>query len=306
VWLVESRGGEELYSNGLTISNEYLTHTGPRSYPIFDAENPAWESARWQAAPVGLVLHTTESDLAEFSPSNNHEILRYGRHLLEFIRKEQLYNFLVDRFGRVFRVVAESEYANHAGNSIWKDESGLYLGLNQSFIGVAFETLRAGDTPEGKRVTAAQLRSARLLIEWLRREFRIAASNSVTHEMVSVNPANMLIGYHTDWAGRFPFETVGLPDNYHLPLPSMTLLGFRYDDSFVQRIGGQVWPGIADSHEVFRKRATLHGGNRAYRAALKTRYHDLLARLREELPAKSWKEVAESALPPGASGVSLR
>ena len=33
------------------------------------------------------------------------------------------YNFLIDRFGRVYRVVQESDAANHAGNSIWAEPS---------------------------------------------------------------------------------------------------------------------------------------------------------------------------------------
>jgi hypothetical protein len=293
VWLVESQGGTELYSNGLTISNKFLTHTGPRSYPIFEADNPRWESARWRSAPAGLVFHTTESDLADFSPENNGEILLGGRYLLQFVRREQLYNFVVDRLGRVHRIVPESEYAYHSGNSIWDDEQGLYLGLNQSFIGVAFETLKNGDTPVEKGVTPAQLHGARLLTEWLRKEFAITARNSVVHEMVSVNPGNMLIGYHTDWAGRFPFEAVGLPDNYRETLPSIALLGFGYDDAFVQAIGGRVWPGIHGAEEVFRRRAEQRGAIKSYRARLRKQYGGLLERLRTETPAKSWAEASE-------------
>ena len=32
-----------------------------------------------------------------------------------------------------------------------------------------------------------------------------------------MNPGNMLIGYHTDWAGNFPFLELGLRDNYAAP-----------------------------------------------------------------------------------------
>ena len=87
VWQVEEREGVELYSNGLIISNEYRTHTGPRSYPGFESENPRWETARWRSAPVGLVYHTTESDLTEFAAANNSEILRGGRLLLQFVQR---------------------------------------------------------------------------------------------------------------------------------------------------------------------------------------------------------------------------
>jgi hypothetical protein len=295
VWKVEDRQGMELYSNGLTISNQYLTHTGPRSYPLFETENPRWEGAHWRSAPVGLVYHTTESDLTEFAAANNSEILRGGRLLLQFVQREQLYNFLIDRFGQVHRIVPEGEYAFHAGHSIWSDEQGLYLGLNQSFLGVALETLRdaAGDTPAVKGVTAAQLRSARLLTEWLRQEFRISTRNSVAHEMVSVNPDNMLIGYHTDWLGRFPFGAVGLPDNYRERLPSVAVWGFSYDEFFLERIGGLLWPGIKDAEEAFRQQAERQGLRPAkHRARLKKQYTELLRRLKIETPAKSWAEAA--------------
>ena len=39
----------------------------------------------------------------------------------------------------------------------------------------------------------------------LRAKYRIPESNCVTHAQVSVNPDNMLVGYHTDWSGNFPF-----------------------------------------------------------------------------------------------------
>jgi len=295
VWQVEEREGVELYSNGLIISNEYRTHTGPRSYPVFESENPRWETARWRSAPVGLVYHTTESDLTEFAPTNNSELLRTGRLLLAFVRREQLYNFLIDRFGRVHRIVPESEYAFHAGHSIWSDEQGLYLGLNQSFLGVALETLRnpSGATPAEKGATASQLRSARLLTEWLRQEYRISTRNSTAHEMVSVNPDNMLIGYHTDWSGQFPFDAVGLPDNYRESLPSIAVWGFDYDEFFLARIGGRLWPGIRGAEGAFRQLAARQGVRPVkYRARLKKQYLHLLQRLKSETPAKSWAEAS--------------
>jgi N-acetyl-anhydromuramyl-L-alanine amidase AmpD len=43
---------------------------------------------------------------------------RIGESLLAYVRRKQAYNFVIDRFGRVYRVVPESDAANHAGNSI--------------------------------------------------------------------------------------------------------------------------------------------------------------------------------------------
>jgi hypothetical protein len=289
LWRVATEDGSELYSNGLTISNRYVARTGPRTYPLFDSGAPRWETARWSAAPAGIVFHTTESELAEFRPSNNREILRRGHYLAQFVSREHLYNFLIDRFGRVHRIVPETEYAFHSGNSIWSDERGLYLGLNHSFLGVAFETTRSdnGDSPADKGVTAAQLRAARLLTEWLRQEFEIPARNCVTHEMVSVNPGNMLIGYHTDWSGQFPFAALGLPDNYNETLPSIALWGFGYDELFVGKIGGQIWPGITGAEAAFRRKAAGHGPDRAYRRRLTKDYRRLIDLVREELAVKT-------------------
>jgi hypothetical protein len=103
----------------------------------------------------------------------------------------------------------------------------------------------------------------------------------------------MLIGYHTDWAGRFPFEAVDLPDNYRETLPSIALLGFGYDEFFVREIGGRVWPGITDAEKAFQRRAEGHGASEAYRAQIKKQYRDLIERLRAEQPAKSWAEALE-------------
>lgn len=289
VWRVETQDGSELYSNGLTISNRYLHKSGPRTYPVFDTNDPQWETARWASAPVGIVFHTTESDLAEFVPSNNREILRRGHYLAQFVGREHLYNFLVDRFGRVHRTVPEEQYAFHSGNSIWSDEQGLYLGLNHSFLGVALETTRSegGESPAEKGVTAAQLHSVRLLTEWLRHKYQIPARNCITHEMVSVNPGNMLIGYHTDWAGQFPFQAVGLPDNYNETLPSIALWGFRYDEPFVAKIGGRVWPGIAAAEEAFQRKAPGRGTATNYRRQLTKHYRRLLDLVRDELAART-------------------
>jgi hypothetical protein len=54
----------------------------------------------------------------------------------------------------------------------------------------------------------------------------------------------MGIGYHTDWAANFPFEQIGLPDNYLLPPPAITLFGFQYDASFRNATGERLWRGL--------------------------------------------------------------
>ena len=89
--------------------------------------------------PAGIVYHTTESLQAPFESSQNNVLKRVGESLLEYVRRRRCYNFLIDRFGRVFRIVNESDAADHAGHSVWADERHFYVNLNDSFIGVSFE-----------------------------------------------------------------------------------------------------------------------------------------------------------------------
>ena len=107
------------------------------------------------------------------------------------------------------------------------------MNLNSSFIGIAFETqTQHGDQPSAN---PAQVHAARILTEMLRNKYRIPQSNCVTHAQVSVNPDNMLVGYHTDWAGNFPFLAIGLNDNYMAPPPSIYAFGFNYDPGICPR-----------------------------------------------------------------------
>src|SRR5260370_6488421 len=137
----------------------------------------------------------------------------------------------MDRFGRVVRIVNESDAADHAGHSVWVDERHIYVNLNDSFIGVSFEAqTEAGQTRIS--VGDAQIRVAAMLTEMLRSRYKIPGGNCVTHAQVSVNPSNMRIGYHVDWASSFPFERLGLPDNYSTPSPAISLFGFAFDAGF--------------------------------------------------------------------------
>jgi hypothetical protein len=244
----------------------------------------------WRDEPAGIVFHTTETDLAPMARSNNNRIRYQGRQLLLYVQREALYNFMIDRFGRVCRVVPENEYAFHAGHSLWADGAQTYIHLNHSFIGVAFETAVLEDGgPPGESVTAAQLASGRLLVEMLRHKFGIVEANAVTHEMVSINPANMLIGYHTDWRGGFPFAGLGLPDNYEQLLPTVADWGFEYDEHFVREMGGRVWPGLRRSLERFRKEAALREiPPERYRGYRQRRYREIMQRVHDGDGPRTW------------------
>ena len=302
VWLVKTDAESELYSNGLRISNRRLTHTGPRNYGVY-SRGPGNETTEIdrRSRPVGLVYHTTESDLPTFERTNNQAIRYEGRKLLGYISREQLYHFVIDRFGQVHRIVPESEYAFHAGYSLWADGGELYINLNQSFIGISFESRpkAAGpDTPPEEGVTEAQFAGARLLTEMLREKFSILETNCVTHEMVSVNPNKMLIGYHTDWRGRFPFAKVGLSDNYQAVLVGPAEWGFGYDSDFVSDLGGDVWPGIRRSEALFRREAKRRKLSlRQYRRQQGRRFLALVRNVKKTTPTRTWADHVSAAAP---------
>ncbi len=273
VWLVEQKGTAELYSNGLRIDDEFLTTTRSRAYYPFD--RIAWREGGVATQPIGIVFHTTETRPVPFEPSQNSRLQRNGRNLLAYVAQHRLYHFLIDRFGRVFRVVAETDYANHAGQSIWVDDRNIYWGLNQSFLGVAFEG-QTETQAEGSNDTAtsAQIDAARMLTEMLRSKYRIAAINCVTHAQVSVNPQTMRLGYHTDWAANFPFHEVGLGDGYLTPIAALTLFGFDYDSAFLQANGRHVWPGLVTAEEQLIRDAATHGTTvDTYRRSLREKFH---------------------------------
>jgi hypothetical protein len=278
VWLVEHSEALELYSNGLRIDLTFAVPNRPRDpFPIFSLTG-AGAAGKTGAKPVGIVYHTTESHLALFEEDENHRLKQLGRNLLELIRQERSYHYVIDRFGRVFRVVQESDVAFHSGYSVWADAEGVYVNLNDSFLGVAFEA----QTDAVSEVTPAQISAARVLTEMLRARYGIAAEDCVTHAQVSVNPLNMRIGTHTDWAGNFPFASLGLPDNYAIPLPSVYVFGFGYDSSFLESAGGE-WKGLQLAvNQIERQSAAVGLPPARYQAILRHRYKDIAAALKEQ------------------------
>lgn len=272
VWRVDASASLETYSNGLRVDLTFAEPNKPRvPYPVFPLAGGA-EPLRYQSVPAGIVYHTTESNLADFDETHNGRLKQLGRNLIEVVREERAYHYVIDRFGRVFRVVEETDVAEHAGRSVWADQSGIYVNLNASFLAVAFEA----QTGESNSVTAAQVEAARMLTEMLRFKYSIPAGNCVTHAQVSVNSSNMHIGTHTDWASQFPFAAVGLPDNYAQPLPSLTAFGFEYDGAFLQATGGR-WRGLDLAEAQVAQQAAAEGMPVArYRAILRHRYSDIL------------------------------
>jgi hypothetical protein len=279
VWKVESTQTEEVYSNGLRVDLSFATHNRPRAdYPIYAM---AGDSQPIGSAnePRGIVFHTTESDIAPFEESENKTIERLGHLLLQYIRREHSYHYLIDRYGRVYRVVEESDAANHAGFSVWSDDRGVYVNLNDSFIGVAFE----GKMEKRDGITAAQVSAARMLTELLRTRYGIKPENCVTHAQVSVVPQNMRIANHMDWAQGFPWDSLSLPNNYRLTVPAITAFGFEHDEVLTKASGGKDWPGLVAADKKLLADATAQSASETrHRGMLRHRYHEIITELRRQ------------------------
>lgn len=249
VWLVKKEASSEIYSNGARILTEFETDNHSRNYYLFSKDDPLQESNQpVQHDIVGILYHTTESELVEFKSDNNDDLLRHSNGLAGYIQKEKKYNYVIDRFGQIYRIVRDNQAAFHAGHSIWNDDKHTYVSLNESFLGVAFET-------KGETLTSAQVIAGHQLTAILRSKFNIRDVNCTTHGLVSFSPANMVIGYHHDWAHNFPFEAMGISDKYLVPPAHVNLYGCGWEDEIIAKMGGKLWAGVKTAEAEFVQRA---------------------------------------------------
>ncbi|HEY9232154.1 MAG TPA: peptidoglycan recognition family protein [Blastocatellia bacterium] len=284
VWLAEQGGGYEFYSNGARVLTEYETAGERRDFYRFPVEQVARgvDDGERLTRPLGIVFHISEGDQLPFDNEYNASLQTHSKALLEYARAHRLYNYVIDRFGRVYRVVHDEETANHAGNSAWSDGRDLFVNLNASFIGVCFE----GQSRRGKAVGAdgineAQIYAARQLTAVLRSKYQIADANCVTHGLVSVNPSNKLMGYHTDWVAGFPFAAIGLTNKYEAEIAAISRLGFNYDSAYLAAAGGRRWPGLDKADVALRDAARQDGTSvEEKRRALQEVYEHLYAKQR--------------------------
>jgi hypothetical protein len=242
IWMADSGPGFELYSNGLRVDTTYSVGSEPRRYRVFEVGRGM--GAEVHDRPVGIVYHTSESDIWPLEESFNGKLRDSSQNLLRYLKKNHVYHYLIDRFGRVFRVVEETAKANHSGMSVWSAGSRVYLNLNGPTIGVSFETRWEGG--RALPITRAQFEAGRTLTDYLRDKWSIEADMCVTHGLASVNGKKHLIGHHLDWARGFPFEAFGLPDHYLRPSPAVTLFGFGYDERFLA-VMGEPWAGVGEA-----------------------------------------------------------
>lgn len=262
VWLAEEGEGYEFYSNGARILREYETDGEQRRFYSFDLEKPFADKNSIEALtkPVGIVYHLSEGDIVPFDNRYKESLNGVSKSLVEYARERKLYNYVIDRFGRTYRIVRDDFAANHAGRSLWSDGRRFHVSLNSSFIGICLEgksnsTSTVG--PDG--INEAQIYAARVLTAMLRGRYNIEDANCVTHGLVSVNLSNRLMGYHTDWVAGFPYEAVGLTDKYQVELAAVSRFGFSYDRAYLRAAGGEKWAGIEKTDEALREAARENG-----------------------------------------------
>jgi hypothetical protein len=279
VWLVDVANGFETYSNGLRVDTRFTVRTNSRSYRAILRNSAGALRMEIRFDPAGIVFHTTESRLFAFQAARTSQLKAASQGVLDFVRRNQSYHFVIDRFGQVYRIVRETDVANHAGRSVWADEDFIYLNLNESFLGIAFEA--RNQTEDGfPSVTPAQIHAGRVLTEMLRSKYRIKAGNCIAHAQVSVNPSGHLIAYHTDWATHLPYRELGLPDNYQEAIPSICLFGFRHDAIWDGAGVDGLGKGIQAGEAVVREQARRLGKSvEAHRRLLWQRYRELIQAL---------------------------
>jgi hypothetical protein len=91
----------------------------------------------------------------------------------------------------------------------------------------------------------------------------------------------MRIGYHTYWASSFPFEEVGLPNNYAKPIPAMWAFGFDADAHFLRATGSRMSAGVDLARRRLQQEADESNLSVAvYRKLLQQSYREKLANAR--------------------------
>jgi N-acetylmuramoyl-L-alanine amidase len=255
IWLVESKNATEEYSNGLRIDTTYAVKGDPRRHRVF--ELPDGRLGPVSTEPVGILFHTSESDIWALEEGNNDRLRHNSQNLLKYIQRNKCYHYVIDRFGRVYRVVDEGTRANHAGFGVWRRDNHLYMNLNSQFLGICFETRWEGG--KALPITKAQLTAGRDLTDYLRTRYKILPEMCTAHGLTSVNPRKHLIGHHIDWARGFPFDAFGLPDQYNRPDPAVVLFGFGYDEEFLSRMMGDPWTGVHEGERAFEQEARQQG-----------------------------------------------
>src|SRR5215813_2307999 len=276
VWLFGKEGEYEKWSNGCNISTKYETENHPRAYFAIPrgSGTDGNQFSEKSDQIVGILYHTPENYMYPFIPDNSKAIQQGSLGLIGLVRRDKKYNYLINRIGDIYRIVRDDQAAYHAGNSLWADAKNYYVILNESFIGVCFESKYDGATSLEQILTEPQINSGRRLTEVLRAKYNIDDANCTTHGLTAVAPAEMLIARHHDWVHFFPFEAMGLSNKYKVQPPTMTDYGFTYNDEILaKKLGGKLWEGAQMAVEEFNRRAArAHINPDNLRLKLRDRY----------------------------------
>jgi N-acetylmuramoyl-L-alanine amidase len=254
IFLFATEGGYEKWSNGCIISTKYETNNHPRAYYTIP-RGAETDGEQKTDKIVGILYHTPENYMFDFDPKNKNAIQQGSRGLLGDVQKHKKYNYMINRIGEIYRIVRDDQTAHHAGDSLWADDKNTYVLLNESFLGVCFESKFDGAASLEEILTPAQIRNGKLLTDVLRTKYNIDDANCTTHGLVAVDSEKMLIARHHDWVRFFPFEAMGLSDKYKIQPPNMIDYGFTYDNDVMAKIDNQLWEGARTAGGEFKKRA---------------------------------------------------
>ena len=297
IWMVKKESDYELFSNGVRILTEFETENHSRSYYLYSKDDPLKNlDLPVQHQIVGLLYHTTEGELVDFKPDNNSDLQRRSHGLMSYVKKEKSYHYVIDRFGQIYRIVRDNQAGFHAGHSIWSDNKYTYVSLNESFLGVAFETNTSADAEA--QLTEAQLLAGRQLTAILRSRYNIEDANCTTHGLVSISQGNMLIGYHHDWAHNFQFEAMGVSDKYPIPPATVGKYGCGWGEEILTKMGGSLWAGVPLAEAEFKQRAQqAQLKPEELRRRMKERYSEQLEMMRKlrEAGANSAEQATNKA-----------
>ena len=302
IWKYESKDGYENWTNGCRILTEYETDNRPRAYYNIP-RGVETDGDQFSNKIVGIIYHTPESGIVPFVPDNNETIQKRSRRLLETVRERKLYNYMIDRYGNIYRIVRDNQAADHAGYSIWADAKNTYVSLNDSFLGVCFESKFDGAETLDEILTPAQINAGRLLTDVLRTKYQIDDANCTTHGLVAVDHEKMLIARHHDWVRNFPFDAMGLSDKYKIHPPSMSDYGCTYDLNVLAKLGNRLWEGALKAEEEFNRRAEdARVSPDELRRKLQARYNSQCAKARSLRAGPSEVNIPQIAEKPSGSG----
>ena len=130
----------------------------------------SYYSPRNRARPVRrrtdyIILHTTEGP---------------KKGSLKKVRERGEAHYLVDRRGRVYRIIHRKRIALHAGRSMWNGRSN----LDSCSIGIEVVGYHNGT------ITSAQYKALKKLLDQLQRIYRIPDERVLTHSMVAYGAPN--------------------------------------------------------------------------------------------------------------------